>query len=124
MAAELRQPVSSEACAGIRIDVLQRLEAWRVRAAKVDMRAAHRKGCRAGRPALVEYEDLGVFIALPLQGEEGEQHRFARAGGPDDQRMADIADMQVEPEGRCAIRLRLDERWCAEVRVLGFARPL
>ncbi len=77
------------------VDVLQGLEAWGVRTAKVDMRAAHAKRCSARGPALVEDEDLGVCVALPLQGEQGQEHGLARAGGTDDKRMTNIANVEI-----------------------------
>ena len=43
-----------------------------------------------------------MLIAAELRGDRRQQHRFARASRAEDQRMADIRDMQIEPEGRRA----------------------
>ena len=65
---------------------------------------------RARRAALVEQDDLGADEAAELQGEHRQQHRLAGAGRTDDQRVADVADVQVEPERRRAARLRQHQR--------------
>ena len=50
------------------------------------------------RAALVEGADRGPGIAQRLHGDRAEQRRFAGAGRAEDQRVADVADMQVDPE--------------------------
>jgi hypothetical protein len=52
----------------------------------------------ADRAAEIEGEDLRARIAAELQRHERQQHGLAGAGRPDDQRMADIADMKGKPE--------------------------
>jgi len=51
----------------------------------------------AGR-VLVEDKDLGAGVAKPLQGEEAEQGGLGRAGGAEDEGVADVAD-EVEAKG-------------------------
>ncbi len=63
------------------------------------MCAFHGEDCCARRLALVENEDLRALIAPPLQGEQREQDRLACPGRADNGGMADIAHMEVEPEG-------------------------
>ena len=45
-----------------------------------------------------------------LREQEGEQRRLAAPGRPDDHRMADVADMKIQPERRRAGRRRVRER--------------
>src|SRR3546814_12058603 len=67
------------------------------------MCAAHRQHGGARRKALVEDIDLGVRVAPELQDQQRQQHGFTGAGRPDDQHMADIANMGRKPErGRAA----------------------
>src|SRR3546814_5958653 len=62
------------------------------------MCAAHRQHGGARRKALVEDIDLGVRVAPELQDQQRQQHGFTGAGRPDDQHMADIANMGRKPE--------------------------
>ena len=52
------------------------------------------------RVAHVEYEHLRVRVAAELRGEEAQEHRFAGAGGAEDERVADVRVMEVEPKRR------------------------
>src|SRR3546814_3458902 len=61
------------------------------------------RSCVALRKALVEDIDLGVRVVPELQDQQRQQHGFTGAGRPDDQHMADIANMGRKPErGRAA----------------------
>jgi hypothetical protein len=53
-------------------------------------------------PALVEGADCDVAVAQRLQCHGAEEGGFARAGRPEDQRMADVTDVQVHSERRGA----------------------
>ena len=89
------------ALAGI-IDARQRLQGdgrARVvgqRAAEIVPVAAHGERGRADRAAEIEGEDLRAGIAAELQRHQRQQHALAGAGRADDQRVADIADMEAE----------------------------
>ena len=72
------------------------------------MRAAHAKRRGAGRAAFVKDKDLGICVALPLQRKQREQDGLARARGTDDQCVADIANVEVQPKRRGSVRLRLN----------------
>src|SRR3546814_12706632 len=71
------------------------------------------RGC-ADRSAKVEGEDLGLWIAPELQRHERQQHRFAGAGRSDDQRVADIANMDGKPERGRAFGLEIGRASCRE----------
>ena len=71
-------------------------------AAKIVMAAANPIGQSQKRTALVEGGDLGVGIAQELRRDHGEQRRFSSARRPENQRVADIRDMEVEAERRGA----------------------
>ena len=73
--------------------------------AELDARRRPWPAPRRGPSAPVEEDDLRADEAAELQGEQRQQHRLAGAGRADDQGMADIADMQIEPERRAAARL-------------------
>ena len=62
------------------------------------------------RPALVEGADRDPGIAQGLQRHRAEQHRFAGAGRAEDQAVADVADVQVDPERRRAGRGAMHQR--------------
>src|SRR3546814_6016633 len=65
----------------------------RIGLAQCMMLAAHRQNGGARRQSLVEDIDLRTLITAELQGEQRQQDRFARAGRPDNELMADITDM-------------------------------
>src|SRR3546814_3170115 len=71
----------------------------------------------ADRSAKVEGEDLGLWIAPELQRHERQQHRFAGAGRSDDQRVADIANMDGKPERGRAFGLAEQQWGCCEMLV-------
>ena len=72
---------------------------------------AARSQCqRIKRFPLVEGKDLRAFIAPELCGDQRQQGRFAGPRRSEDQRMADIVDMKVQPEGRRAAG-DLHQRW-------------
>src|SRR3546814_20552773 len=78
------------------------------------MLAAHRQNGGARRQSLVEDIDLRTLITAELQGEQRQQDRFARAGRPDNELMADITDMGGQPE-RCGTRrLGIEQRRSGE----------
>ena len=79
--------------------------------------AAHGNRGGADRAAEVEGEHLRARIAAELQRHQREQHRLARAGRADHQRMPDIADMQREAKRRRALRPRMEQRRSAEMLV-------
>ena len=70
-----------------------------------------------GRTTPIKDCDLGIDEAAELEGEHGEQDGFSGAGWPDNQRVPDIADMQIEPERRRAPRLRQHKRWGVQMRI-------
>ncbi len=83
---------------------------FRERAAEIMPVAAHGERRRPDRAAEIEGENLRAGIAAKLQGHQSQQHAFAGAGRPDDQRVADVADMQRETEGRRAFRPGEEQR--------------
>ena len=91
---------------GIVIDVAQRAKRQiGLRAGKVIELPAQRLRQHPDRVAAVESENLCARIAEPLRRDQSERRRFAGAGRPDDQRVAEIGNMQVEAErGRAAGR--------------------
>src|SRR3546814_7034174 len=81
------------------------------------MLAAHRQNGGARRQSLVEDIDLRTLITAELQGEQRQQDRFARAGRPDNELIADITDMGGQPE-RCGTRrLGIEQRRSGEMIV-------
>ena len=67
-------------------------------AAKIVMAAANPIGQSQKRTALVEGRDLGAGIAQELRRDHGKERRFSSARRPENQRVADIGDMEVEAE--------------------------
>ena len=59
-------------------------------------------GQRVERLAFIKGEDLRRFVPAELCRDQRQQGRLSRPRRPEDQRMADIVDMQVQPEGRRA----------------------
>ena len=58
-----------------------------------------------------------------MQGHQRQQHGFTGAGGADDERVADIADMEREAERGGAFGLGEEERWRVEMLVALGAGP-
>src|SRR3546814_17875354 len=71
----------------------------------------------------VEGEDLIVGIAAELHCHQRQQHRLAGAGRPDDQRMADIADMKGKTERGPAFGLAIKQGGFTEMLVPFRPRP-
>ena len=63
-----------------------------------------------GRVVLVEQEDLGVGVPEELGHDQPDQGRLAGSGGPEDQRVAHVAHVEVQPERRRARRGGVEER--------------
>ena len=122
-------PVCGPAPLGDFVDGRQRLQHNRFPllfpecAAEVMPIAVHRERRGADRTAKVEGEHLGLVIAAELQRHESQQHGLARSRGADDERMADIADMEREPERRRPFRPAEEQRRCIEVFIRRRTRP-
>jgi hypothetical protein len=80
------------------------------RAAEIVPVPAHGDRRRADRAAEIEGEDLGARVAPELQRHQREKHALARAGGADDQGVADVADVKRKAEGRRSFSPREEER--------------
>lgn len=109
-------------CQGIRsplwrVDACERLECSDTVTAEINGCAAHSDQSCPRRAALVEEEYLRAGKPLPLQGQEGEQHGFARAGRANDHGVTDIADVEVESKRRRAIGASDRQRWCIKMPV-------
>ncbi len=85
--------------------------------------AAHRDGRRPYRAAEVEGKYLAALITAELQRHQSEQDRLAGAGRTNDQRVADISNMEREPERGRAFGLGEEQRGCTEVLVPFRPRP-
>src|SRR5260221_916868 len=72
--------------------------------------AAHGERRGADRTAEVKGEDLTIPIAPELRRHQLEQNRLAGAGRADDERVADVANMQREAEWCRAFSLAEEER--------------
>ena len=118
-----RHPLQGEGDLARLVDAGERLQRQRAFEAELDAFAAHGERGGARRAAAVEEDDLRADEAAELQGEQGQQHRLAGAGRADDQGMADIADMQIEPERRAAARLRHHQRRRIQMPVRLRPRP-
>ena len=86
------------------------LRILRERAAEIMPVAAHGERRRPDRAAEIEGKNLRAGIAAKLQGHQRQQHAFAGAGRPNDQSVADVADMERETEGRRAFRPGKEQR--------------
>ena len=75
------------------------------------------------RATEVEGEDLRLLIAAKLQGHQRQQHRLAGAGRTDDQRMADIADVEGEAERSRAFGSAEEQGRRRQMLVLVRSRP-
>ena len=111
-----RHPLRRPGALGRIVDPRQRLQRdgmlrpGRQAAAEIVPVAAHGDRRGADRAAEIEGEDLVVAVAAELHRHQRQQHRFAGAGRADDQRVADVADMQAEPERRRAFGLAEQQR--------------
>ena len=85
--------------------------------------AATGDGGSADRAAEIEGEDLVMRIAPELHRHQGEQHRFARTGRADDQRVSDIADMKGKAERGRAFGLAVKQGGVTEMLVPFRSRP-
>src|SRR3546814_20024654 len=94
-----------------------------LRAAEILPVAATGNRCRPNRAPKVEGEDLIVGIAAELHCHQPQQHRLAGAGRPDDQRMADIADMKGKTERGRASGLSITQGGVTEMLVPFRPRP-
>ena len=72
--------------------------------------APHGDGRCADRAAEVERNDLRRAVAAELQRDERQQDRLTGARRSDDQRVADISNMQRKPEWRGTFSLA-EEQW-------------
>ena len=93
------------------------------RAAEVMPVAAHRQRRGPDRAAEIEGEDLGARVAAELQRHQRQQHGLPRAGRPDDQGVANIADMEREAERRRALRPGEEERGLLKMLIPFRPRP-
>ena len=85
--------------------------------------AAHADRGSADAAAEIEGEYLAVLVTAELHRHQREQHRLARAGRPDDQRMANIADMKGKPERGRAFGLAVEQGGSTEMLVPFRPRP-
>ena len=58
----------------------------------------------------VEHHGSGAGVAAPLRDEQPDEDRLAGTRRADDERVADVALVQAEPERRRAVRLRPEQR--------------
>ena len=116
-------PVSGPAPLRDIVDAGQRLEGnglpllFAERASEVVPIPTHRERRGADGTAEVEGEYLRLVVAPELQRHEGQQHGLARARRADNERMADISDMQGEPERRCPLGPAEEQRRRIEVLI-------
>ena len=110
------------------VDARQRLQLDGVllageREAEILPVAAAGQGRAADRAAEIKREDPGSGIAPELQRHQRQQNRLAGPRRPDDESVADIADMGREAERRRSLCLGIKERRPAEMVVLCRPRP-
>ena len=124
-----RHPLRRPGALGLIVDARQRLQRHRMlraggqAAAEIVPVAAHGDRRGADRAAEVEGENLVVPVTAELHRHQRQQHRLARAGRADDQRVADVADMEAEPERRRAFGLAVEQRRRLEMLIPCRARP-
>ena len=118
-----RDPFGGPAAFGGIVDRGERLQRDRLdrivreRAAEIMPVAAHGERGRADRAAEIEGKDLGSRVAPELQRHQRQQHALAGAGRSDHEGVPDVADVQREPERRCALGLGEEERRAIEMLV-------
>ena len=124
---ERLQPLLRPQPLGRHIDLRKRRERRPGIGADLVVRATARGAEHVERVAFVEREDVRAGIAELLREQECKQRRFAAAGRSDDQRMADVADVQVQTKRRCAGRRRVGKRRAVRrierTRLLRESRP-
>ena len=82
------------------VDVRQGLERNRFgdslceRAAQIVPVPTHGEGGGTNGAAKIKDKDLGLLVAAKLQRHQRQEHALAGSGGPDDEGVADIADME------------------------------
>ena len=82
------------------VDVAQRAKRQiRFRAGQIVELAARSLREHPDGIAAVKSEDLGAWISEPLGRDQTERGRLAGSGRPDNQRVAEVGDMQIEAEG-------------------------
>src|SRR5438093_889215 len=74
---------------------------------------AARVGEYVGRVVLVKEEHLRAGIPEELGHKQPDQRRLARARGPEDERVADVAHVEVQSEGCGASGRRVEQRGAA-----------
>jgi hypothetical protein len=85
-----------------RVDLRERRERRPGVSADVVVRTAARGAENKERVALVKREDLRARIAEVLRKQERQQRRLPASRRPDDQTMADVADVKVQTKRRVA----------------------
>jgi hypothetical protein len=105
------------------VDARERLERDRIVRAEVVVLAAQAQDRGAQRAAHVEREHARARVTPELHRQRREQHRLAHAGRPDHERMADVADVRHQAEGRGAIGACDHQRRAVEVGVALRSRP-
>src|ERR1022692_1073105 len=122
---ELRAPDALRAL----VDVGERLEGHRRGfVAGLVVGATDGQGGGARAAILIEDQDPGLRVALPLQGQQGKEGALAGAGRTDEEGVADVPDEEIQPEGRVAARAAVDvggpdAAHLAEVGALAVAGP-
>jgi hypothetical protein len=77
--------------------------------------APHGDRRRPDRPAEIKGKNLRVSITPELKAHQRQQHAFPGAGWPDDQCVADVADMERKTEGCRAFRPGKEQGWRIEM---------
>ncbi len=109
--------------AGQRLERYRGFRSFGQAAAEIVPVAAHGERCCADRTAEIESEDLAAEVTAELQRHEGEKHGFARPCWADDERVADITDMQRQPERGRTFGSAVKQRGRIEVIVPFRPRP-
>ena len=93
-----------------RVDALERGKGQLVRIPDIVVIAARAEAEWKQAHTFVKSEDAGVFVTTELRRDEGQQGGLARAGRPEDKRMAEITGVYVEPERRGIVRHQHGQR--------------
>jgi hypothetical protein len=93
MLQQRQNPIGGPAPFGGIINVPQRLKRQATIQAQIMVRPAHAKRGGSGGVTLVENVDLGFCVTAELHRHQRQQHRLTRARRPDNQTVANIADM-------------------------------
>ena len=88
-----------------RVDALERGKGQLVRIPDIVVIAARAEAEWKQAHTFVKSEDAGVFVTTELRRDEGQQGGLARAGRPEDKRMAEITGVYVEPESSLKISI-------------------